>query len=65
MNINKVMQHDAFFWWDLAAWDRKSGAIKGVQVNIIRTVVLYAAEGLKKNTFREAVQTLRYCHRDS
>ncbi len=42
-NINRVIQHDADFWWHLGLWGRKSGMLKEIQVNIIHTIATYAA----------------------
>lgn len=42
-NINRVIQHDADFWWKLGIWGRKSGMLKEIQINIILTIASYAA----------------------
>jgi len=47
-NISRVIQHDADFWWNLATWGKKTGNIKGIQINIIRTVASYAADEWEK-----------------
>lgn len=47
-NISKVMQHDADFWWSLATWGKRTGNIKGIQINIIRTIASYAADDWEK-----------------
>ncbi len=47
-NISRVIQHDAAFWWDLAVWGKKTGHIKGIQINIIRTIASYAADDWEK-----------------
>lgn len=47
-NISRVIQHDADFWWNLAAWGKKTGSLKELQINIIRTVASYAADDWEK-----------------
>ncbi|MFK5895148.1 MAG: hypothetical protein QM504_18190, partial [Pseudomonadota bacterium] len=47
-NINRVIQHDADFWWNLAVWGKKTGNIQSIQINIIRTIASYAADEWEK-----------------
>lgn len=42
-NINRVIQHEANFWWNLSLWGKKTGALKDLQISIIHTIASYAA----------------------
>jgi len=47
-NINKVIQHDADFWWNLGVWGHKTGQLKEIQINIIHSIASYAAGDWEK-----------------
>lgn len=47
-NINRVLQHDADYWWQLGLWGRKSGELKEIQISIVLTIASYAAGGWEK-----------------
>lgn len=47
-NINRVMQKDAEFWWQLNLWGRKTGELSEIQLGIVHTISSYAAGGWVK-----------------
>lgn len=47
-NINRVLQHDADFWWKLGIWGIKTGLLKEIQVSIIHSIASYAAGDWEK-----------------
>jgi len=47
-NINKVLQHDADYWWNLGIWGHKTGLLKDFQVSIVHSIASYAAGDWEK-----------------
>ena len=47
-NINRVVQQEADYWWQLGLWGKKTGALEEIQLSIVLTIASYAAGGWDK-----------------
>ncbi|MDC0082497.1 AIPR family protein [Emcibacteraceae bacterium] len=47
-NINRVLQHNADFWWRLGIWGRKTNLLSEIQLNIIHSISGYAKDDWEK-----------------
>ena len=47
-NINRVVQQEADYWWQLGLWGKKTGALEEIQLSIVLTIASYAAGGWEK-----------------